>query len=76
MGGDELAQTVDFPGGLERPLQGTSPPCLLKVVDWAPSYDGMVVPALQSSADIALEAELLPEGYCSQEVGKGWGSWV
>uniref|UniRef100_A0A8B9SK83 Ig-like domain-containing protein n=1 Tax=Anas platyrhynchos TaxID=8839 RepID=A0A8B9SK83_ANAPL len=36
----------------------------------------MVVPALQSSPDIAPEAELFQEGYCSQELGKGWESWV
>nr|XP_038043711.1 butyrophilin subfamily 1 member A1-like [Anas platyrhynchos] len=36
----------------------------------------MVVPALQSSPDIALGAELLQEGYCSQELGKGWESWA
>ncbi|XP_071880958.1 butyrophilin subfamily 3 member A2-like [Anas platyrhynchos] len=36
----------------------------------------MVVPALQSSPDIAPGAELLQEGYCSQELGKGWESWA
>ncbi|XP_068519989.1 butyrophilin subfamily 1 member A1-like [Anas acuta] len=36
----------------------------------------MVVPALQSSPDIAPGAELFQQGYCSQELGKGWESWA